>query len=216
MSYIIEGNIDFFNALDNSDVLQDDITDDNVCFIDGSQLADNHVQLPCQHTFNYDALFKDIYNHKKYNNSHEDIRVPINGIRCPYCRTIHNNFMLPSLDSKPKIFGVNYYCTELDLDKIYSNAFHIEQCSIQSCGNMYGNILKGQYFCKQHLRKEILKELKILDSKYVANVNKELRIILKNNMGSCCGILKSGKRKGDKCGRSCPLEIQYCRSHNKK
>jgi len=82
MKYNIENNIDFYKELyislyedvdktDHVDVVANE--DDNIkmCLISNLPLKDYYVQLNCGHKFNYEPLYKDIFNHKKRFNSLE-------------------------------------------------------------------------------------------------------------------------------------------------
>ena len=119
MKYNIENNIDFYKELYSSLYEEDiktnnDVVDDNsdLCLISNLPLKDNFVQLKCGHKFNYEPLYKDIYNHKKRFNSLEQSKnkLGLQQIRCPYCRNIQNE-LLPFYEDLglPKEIGVNYY-----------------------------------------------------------------------------------------------------------
>ena len=103
MQYIIEDNIDFFNALNSIDNSEDI----SKCLISNMPLENNYITLKCNHQFNYDALFEEIRNQKKINYM-ETRRVSHSQIKCPYCRTITNK-ILPYFVcyNLPKIYGVN-------------------------------------------------------------------------------------------------------------
>ena len=116
VKYIIEGNINFqeelYKMLD-----QDSDNEDELCQISGLPLKDKYVTLECNHHFNYDALYKEIYNQiyvfKTYNVG-SLTRTELNKfreskmnyfIKCPYCRNIQ--------------FTILPYYKELGLDAIY-------------------------------------------------------------------------------------------------
>lgn len=111
--YKIEGNIDFFEELYKSLVIDD--TDDNtnnICLISNTPLADKFVELKCGHKFNYIPLYNDIVNHKKYFNNMEGStsQLKLNEIRCPYCRNKQDT-LLPYYEELGlhKVNGVNFY-----------------------------------------------------------------------------------------------------------
>ena len=63
MSEIDEINL--FNQLlakavseDNEDTVED------ICFITNEKLEENYIKLPCNHTFNYVALYNELINQK--------------------------------------------------------------------------------------------------------------------------------------------------------
>lgn len=105
--YVIEDDINFYEAIKNPDANEDE-DDTPMCLISNIPLQPNHVSLACGHKFNYEPLFNDITNHKNKFNMLEKKTLNISEIRCPYCRTIHNE-LLPYNSSFPKIHGVNYF-----------------------------------------------------------------------------------------------------------
>jgi hypothetical protein len=126
MKYNVENNIDFYKELYNS--LDDttgtnsnnDIENKELCLITNTPLKDNFVKLNCGHKFNYEAIFKDIFNHKKKFNNMEQIKTKLkqNQIRCPYCRNIQDE-LLPYYENLgyPKEHGINFF----DVNKANNN-----------------------------------------------------------------------------------------------
>ncbi len=133
MKYNVENNIDFYKELYNSldDIIgtngtnaNNDNNDNNhtenteLCLITNVSLKDNFVKLKCGHKFNYEAIFKDIFNHKKKFNNMEQIKTKLkqNQIRCPYCRNIQDE-LLPYYENLgyPKEHGINFF----DVNKGY-------------------------------------------------------------------------------------------------
>jgi hypothetical protein len=113
--YIIEGGINFYDELYKSLDDDDDIKNidyNNVCLITNQPLISKFITLDCGHKFNYIPLFLDIKNHKLKFNLMEGMssKLKNNEIRCPYCRSKHNN-VLPYYEefAFPKINGVNHY-----------------------------------------------------------------------------------------------------------
>jgi len=208
-NYIIEDDIDFFKELTSDDTHKDVPR----CLITGNELVDDHVCLPCNHTFNYDAILKDTYTHKRTTNAWEDITIPIKSLRCPYCRVVHLDYLLPTHPDKPKLFGVNYYSPDLDFKYEYIS---IPKCSYEPCTYTIGNIRNGEYVCRTHIRRQITKELNNLDSIYDQYKIKCVKSIINAKLGYCDAILKSGKRKGESCGRVCVSNGKMCTIHNKK
>lgn len=125
MKYNIEGNIDFYGELFNS-LDKDENDDDNMCLITGLPLLEHCITLECNHKFNYDALFTEIwkqkYKYKTYDKIHlsKDMldKYLKSGkdyyIRCPYCRNIQFE-ILPYIENikKEMYYGIN------TLDKAY-------------------------------------------------------------------------------------------------
>jgi len=110
VKYQIEGDIDFYQELFHS--LKDDEEKENLCLITNNSLTENFVKLKCGHSFNYLPLYKDILNHKnKFNHMETKGSVlKIGQIRCPYCRSIHNN-LIPyvEMEGVEKKHGVNFF-----------------------------------------------------------------------------------------------------------
>jgi len=87
---------------DNSDT----DNNNNICLISNLSLEDNYVKLKCNHTFNYESIFNEVKNQKKYNQL-EVCHLKNNQIKCPYCRTVQDG-LLPSIIGFPKIRYVNH------------------------------------------------------------------------------------------------------------
>jgi hypothetical protein len=120
--YIIEENINFYDELYKS-LDEDDDTknnDENICLITGLPLTDNFVTLECNHKFNYNALYKEIYQQKIVFRTYtmdlltkEQIELFKNSgkkyyIKCPYCRNIQFT-LLPYYNNLnySKLYGIN-------------------------------------------------------------------------------------------------------------
>ena len=102
----------------------DDINSHGTCMISQTPLSREHVTLECGHKFNYDAIFNDIYNHKKQFHELETSRLKGTQIRCPYCRNIQNS-LLPHLPGKKMVCGVN-----MIVDITREQAAHMKQPSM--------------------------------------------------------------------------------------
>lgn len=123
--YIIEGNIDFnaelYKLLD-----EDSDNEESVCQITGLPLTNKYITLECKHTFNYTALYKEIYKQKCVFNTYNPniltkkqllkIReLDIDYfIKCPYCRNIQFT-ILPYYEEfgLQEIYGINSVNEEL-------------------------------------------------------------------------------------------------------
>lgn len=107
--YKIEGNINFYDELlkDVDDANASENTNTSVCLLTGLPLTKNHLKLPCSHTFNYEALFNEVYNQKQYN-EYNVYALQIYDVKCPYCRNVTHNLLpyVPTI-KKQKINGVN-------------------------------------------------------------------------------------------------------------
>jgi len=128
--YVIEGDISFYDELYKS--LDEPETQDEtveLCLITNAPLKENFVTLGCNHKFNYDAIYNDIYCHKKNYNSMERCSLKHKEIRCPYCRTIHKK-LLPHVHGYQKVHGVNHYDETKDTTNyIYHSEFKQGVCA---------------------------------------------------------------------------------------
>jgi hypothetical protein len=168
VKYTVEDNIDFYAELYkslNEDEANENKDTNNLCLITNQPLSENYVKLPCGHSFNYVALFKDLVNYKKKYLLMESTPLKINQIRCPYCREKHT-MLLPLYEDVPgvtKEHGVN--C--IDETKIYgvpntptSCCFIVSHTSYNGtplvCNN-YGYLLEenNKYYCNYHKYKTI-------------------------------------------------------------
>lgn len=136
LKYTIEGNINFneelYKMLD-----EDSDNEDELCQITGLSLKEKHVILECNHHFNYDALYKEIYKQKyefktydphtlskkdllKFRNSKLDYF-----IKCPYCRNIQFS-ILPYYEELglKQIYGINSLDKTLPNTIILSNSYN--------------------------------------------------------------------------------------------
>ena len=148
-NYIIEGNINFYEELFKSYDTNEIEEVENCCLITNEALTENFVKLECGHTFNYNAIFNDIVNHKLKYNSMERKMIKSNEIRCPYCRHIQTK-LLPYIDGMEKINGVNYFNTTINE---YNNIFQIgEHCGTENCTSKYVKLLPcmGKSYCFKH------------------------------------------------------------------
>jgi hypothetical protein len=162
-NYKIEGNINFYEELYKSLDESEDTSNANVCLITNKQLEESCITLKCNHKFNYDAIYNDIYNHKKKYNTMERNSLKIQQIRCPYCRAIQNE-LLPPKEGYKKVHGVNFYDEELEaLSKM--NCSHSEltqgiccymypnaKTTLQGCINKYVKTLHldNKTYCSSH------------------------------------------------------------------
>ena len=78
---------------------ESEIENEDICFITNEKLEENYIKLPCNHTFNYMALYNEIINQKNNwtkikNISHlESHKLRAYQMKCPYCRTIYDGIL---------------------------------------------------------------------------------------------------------------------------
>tara|TARA_Y100000992_G_scaffold301412_1_gene272241 strand:- start:816 stop:1448 length:633 start_codon:yes stop_codon:yes gene_type:complete len=169
----------FKKMLDSDSDEEDEIGN---CLISHEKLEENKVKLSCGHTFNYLPLYKEIYYQKKHRNPAEVVRLRVNQIKCPYCRTIHN-YLIPykKMENVSSIYGVNSpskYCYyENVCEYVYKRgAKKGENCGIRCVDT----------FCKTHMK---YKKENTIGSTNISKVSKE----------QCNYVLKRGPNKGKKC-----------------
>ena len=215
MNVIINSTIEFNNklmkALCESDT--EDESNEDFCLISGEKLEKNPIQLECNHTFNYDAILNEVKNQKKFS-SLETHRLKIYQIKCPYCRHIQTG-ILPWREGYPKVNNINWPRTRS------FKAFH---CStILKSGKR-----KGQKCGKKSIEKCCPRHIKCKKkAAETAATSGNIVISSENITKGCQAILKSGKRKGQKCGARAkfyslfeiaihtipPIKIGFCGRH---
>ena len=162
VKYVIEGGINFYEELYKSfDEEEADtdakLNDENQCQITGLPLTDKFVTMECNHKFNYNALYKDIYNQKfvfrsythsslsdvdkeKFNDAKTDYF-----IKCPYCRNIQFTLLPYSSDMVgiEKRYGIN------SLEKSENDKqFSIFNVTSNHSYSVYGYTFKKGNCCK--------------------------------------------------------------------
>ena len=64
-NYIIDHDIDFFNEIkENKEKNLNNEKDNNLCLITNEVLDNTKIMLPCNHSFNYLPLYKEICKQK--------------------------------------------------------------------------------------------------------------------------------------------------------
>jgi hypothetical protein len=170
--YEIEENIDFFNELNKALNNEKDTNDEynNKCLISNQPLVDKFIEMDCGHKFNYIPLYNDLINHKTKYNYHEQLKLSIHEIRCPYCRKKQQN-LLPyykELGVK-KINGVNYkeytYYCQYKIPNKYFKEYKPEtkyNMKLKNCSCKFSSpseIIDENKYCYKH-KKLIINEEK--------------------------------------------------------
>jgi hypothetical protein len=124
-----------------------------ICLISHQPLTRSHIQLPCNHLFNYKPLFQEICIQKLVRNLYNTTKLKINQLKCPYCRSISEH-LLPYLPSEERIreYGVNgpaKYC----MPYIAECEYKVTGKKINKCLNPACYIGPVNY-CKTHYLKE--------------------------------------------------------------
>ena len=221
MNVIINSTIDFNNKLLKSLCESDNEDEENQCLISGEPLEDTPIKLKCNHKFNYHAILNEVKMQKKYT-SLETFRLKTYQIKCPYCRCIQNG-VLPWKTGYPQLKGVNF-----PISKTYK-AFCC--CSILKSGKRKGLACGRksiEKLCPRHinLKEKSSKTNTDTDTDTSTDTNTDTELNSMANFEGCQAVLKSGKRKGDKCKakvkiystlsqQGFKIKIGYCKRHYK-
>jgi len=140
-SYKIEENVDFYEelkkSLESNDDEEEEFKKENMCLITNKPLIENYITLDCKHTFNYEPLYNDVYQHKYNFYMMEPNKLKSSQLRCPYCRQVQNK-LLPyneNMKNVKKTQGVNFdnsqpgYWTG-------SGIYFVGVCNIQPADNI--------------------------------------------------------------------------------
>jgi len=116
-NYIIEGGINFYEELESATTNKandDNDGDDDTksCLLTKMSLGYGHIRLPCTHTFNFLPLYNEVLSQKTNPELLKNVyhvRMSKNHIKCPYCRTIHADSLLPYImgPGNRRVTGVN-------------------------------------------------------------------------------------------------------------
>jgi hypothetical protein len=109
--YAIAGGIDFYDELKTAitkPVVE--TKESKECLLSKTELTYGHITLPCSHTFNFMPLYNEVLSQKTnpvlLKNIYH-VKLNKNQIRCPYCRTIHADMLLPYIVGSKRVIGVN-------------------------------------------------------------------------------------------------------------
>jgi hypothetical protein len=113
--YKIEGGIDFYKELfkseaDNANDINSLMVEDEKCLLTNRPLVYGHIELPCGHKYNFFPLYTETLYQKTNPAFIKNVyNVPVgkDKIKCPYCRTIHLNCLLPYIVDGKRVIGVN-------------------------------------------------------------------------------------------------------------
>jgi len=203
-NYVIEDNIDFYAALDDSDHDEDG---DTICLISQGPLDDNAVELKCGHHFNYVEIYNEVIKQKLGKHSLLDktlLSLKRNEFLCPYCRTKHNELLphVKDVDLSVKyINGVNapkHCCMK------YHNCSYITKSGKNkgSCCSEHAFLVGSQRLCNKHM----VYVKKRQNKQKIAKIDSAHQL--------CSAILKTGKRKGEQCGAKISATGQQtCKRH---
>tara|TARA_B100001142_G_scaffold119904_1_gene121911 strand:+ start:13041 stop:13658 length:618 start_codon:yes stop_codon:yes gene_type:complete len=172
---------------------ESEIENEDICFITNEKLEENYIKLPCNHTFNYMALYNEIINQKNNwtkikNISHlESHKLRAYQMKCPYCRTIYDGILpyvnIDGVKRMKYVNSPNSKCIKLNsCNYVFKKGKRKEEKCGKNCINEY---------CEWH--------------KKIINKHKCITV--------CKHVLLKGSRKGECCGKKCSKGKNYCRNH---
>ena len=195
MNIILEDNINFYEQLNKID---SDDEEENVCLLTNLPLDENKITLPCNHSFNFFPLYKEVVNQKTGPSVGLEIdRLRFNQIKCPYCRQKVNH-ILPHVLLNDEMKYVNGVNTPEKICMSFKNCSYIFKTG-KNKGNYCSKTAfhsPNGCFCNIH-QKNISNKIKKTESICI-----------------CKATLKSGKRKGELCGIKIKNEGEYCKRHS--
>ena len=212
IKYVLEDGSDM-----NWPSVQEPIPEDDVprCLITGDPLENNHIQMECGHRFNYVPLYKDLVNHKKKFNRSETVKLNVNELRCPYCRSKQRK-LLPYY-ALPGVFpthGIN--C----IDESVLLSFHYGSCDYgnhTAAGCHETTVIKlpldGKSYCLLH-HAAVLKKAAQQAKQKEKEEAKKAKQEAKAKQPVCQAMVKTGPRKGQGCGcRTLVDGTPFCKRH---
>lgn len=190
MKYNVEGNINFYNELYKSQDNNESFDNVPECLITCLPLIENYVTLECNHTFNYQALYKEICKQKyvfRTYASHvlnsKDLQKIRDSkldyfIRCPYCRNIQFT-ILPYYEEMnlPKKYGINSLDISIREDIIHPTTYnYIGYGHDDYQFTYYGTVFKKGSCCNVTCNDtDITNDIVLCGQKYVSKIpNTEL------------------------------------------
>ena len=189
INYIIEGNYDFKKEMaNNNDNGSNNNSINELCLVSQEPLTKSHIKLPCDHRFNYMALYNEV-SKQKQKNLYQTYTLKLNQMKCPYCRVVFDKF-LPYIPSEcaERTNGVNYPF-KYGMENIVKCEWQKKNESTM-CGKV-ALYIDSHSYCKIHYlkSKKLIKHLEPVKDKlmipsqsiYINKTISELKVILKQH-----------------------------------
>ena len=162
MNFVFEDDFDFKKELQMTDELSC-----SSCLITGNPIIDE-CKLKCNHSYNYDSIFTEVYNQKINPKFKNDIHLKDNELRCPYCRKTQQGL----LPDRQKIFRVTTVNKDYEIDpNIVPTVeslkdFKHGRCALPSCNKKQVTFLKrlNEDVCCFHIKipkTQLLRHIKL-------------------------------------------------------
>ena len=110
-----------------------------LCLISNEPLEKNYIKLPCNHKFNYKPILYAVIE-----NSQIKYNLNKNQIKCPYCKSIHINKVLPY---HPLLVKTKYKNVNWPQNNIICN---INDASLTTCSYIYKSGKNKGSFCNKN------------------------------------------------------------------
>jgi hypothetical protein len=179
MNYIIEGDIDFWNELNNHNEVSEK---EKICLLTNEKLSRNFITLPCGHQFNYLALCDEVTQSKQYL-KYNKFPLKSNQIRCPYCRTRHNNLLLWIPNEKVKYNKLIHSLTKPLKHKECQYCYKSGKSKGKKCLDIRAYEDKdGLVFCRKHRKQHEKKKKNSKTDKTCEQLTKHEKTFLKRNL----------------------------------
>lgn len=152
----------FYNELYNDDtyINDTDISNNKICNISKEMADDSYIELECNHGFNYEYIYNEIYKQKYVTNIKESIKLSKYQIKCPYCRNVQNG-VLPGRDGYKELLYVN-------MPKKY-------RMKKNNCKYVFkGGKRKGQ-MCNDNCEYELCNKCEILEKKRILRIKNSIK-----------------------------------------
>ena len=149
MNFIFEDDFDFKKELEEMEPVG------STCLITGTPLFDE-CTLNCNHSYNYDSIFTEVYNQKINPKFKNDIFLKDNELKCPYCRKIQRGL----LPEREKIFRVTTINKDYAIDPNIVptveclKKFKAGICAMPTCSKKQVTFIKrlNEHVCCFHIK----------------------------------------------------------------
>lgn len=193
-------NRQFFHLLQTNLSMNETISEtDSICLISQQSLDDTKITLICGHSFNYKALFNEVYKQKYHKNKTEIQRVQHNEIKCPYCRKIQKG-ILPYIEGFGRIKYVNSPQTMVMLCNTCIYTFKSGKRKGMACNKRC--VDKYCPKCTYYMKKRAVANDLVSDTVGEVCANLVLTDAVNGNLplhSLCSATIKTGLRKGLHC-----------------
>jgi len=166
--YKIEGELDFYKELfktsedgeiESKNATPSLIKNEN-CLLTNRPLMYGYIELPCGHKYNFFPLYTETLYQKTNPAFVKNVyNVPVgkDKLKCPYCRTVHLNCLLPYIVNGKRVVGINSPISSCISSTVTCQQVLARGGSCKVCKNLHyvpeSETSKGyaMFLCKRHL-----------------------------------------------------------------